>query len=167
MADAAERAGVDDKLTSAGKLLIHYGLALVVVWVGALKFTSYEAAAIEPLVTSSPLLSWAYDIFSARTFANLLGVFEISAGVLIAARPLSAKASAVGSAAAVLLFLVTLSFLFSTPGVWEPSVGFPALSVLPGQFLAKDVMLLGAAVWSLGESLRSRKERLGSASVRE
>ncbi len=53
----------------------------------------------------------------------------------------------------VMMFLTTLSFLFSTPG-WEPSLGgFPALSVVPGQFLPKDVVLLGAAVWSLGEAL--------------
>jgi uncharacterized membrane protein YkgB len=53
------------------------------------------------------------------------------------------------------MFLTTLSFVFSTPG-WEPSLGgFPALSALPGQFLLKDVVLLGAAIWSLGESLTS------------
>ena len=52
-----------------------------------------------------------------------------------------------------MMFLTTLSFLFSTPG-WEASLGgFPALSVVPGQFLLKDVVLLGAAVWSLGEAL--------------
>jgi len=54
-----------------------------------------------------------------------------------------------------MMFLTTLSFLFSTPG-WEPSLGgFPSLSVLPGQFLLKDVVLLGAAVWSLNEALRA------------
>ena len=53
------------------------------------------------------------------------------------------------------MFLTTLSFLFSTPG-WEPSLGgFPALSVVPGQFLLKDVVLLGAAVWSLGAALNA------------
>jgi reactive chlorine resistance protein C len=37
------------------------------------------------------------------------------------------------------------------PG-WEASLGgFPALSDLPGQFLLKDIVLLGAAVWSLRE----------------
>jgi len=56
---------------------------------------------------------------------------------------------------AVMMFLTTLSFLFSTPG-WEPSLGgFPSLSVLPGQFLLKDVVLLRAAVWSLNEALRA------------
>jgi hypothetical protein len=29
--------------------------------------------------------------------------------------------------------------------------GFPALSAAVGQFLLKDVVLLGAATWSLGE----------------
>jgi len=57
-----------------------------------------------------------------------------------------------GSAAAVIMFLTTLSFLFSTPG-WEPSLGgFPSLSALPGQFLLKDWVLLGAALWALGEA---------------
>ena len=55
------------------------------------------------------------------------------------------------------MFLTTLSFLFSTPG-WEPSLGgFRALSVVPGQFLLKDVVLLGAAVWSLGEALSAAR----------
>ena len=50
------------------------------------------------------------------------------AGLMIAARPLSARVSAVGSAVAALLFLGTVSFLFTTPG-WEGSLGgFPALS---------------------------------------
>ena len=75
--------------------------------------------------------------------------------ILIGLRPWSAKASVVGSAGAVLMFLTTLSFLLSTPG-WEPSLGgFPALSALPGQFLLKDVVLLGAALWSLGEAWAS------------
>jgi hypothetical protein len=28
---------------------------------------------------------------------------------------------------------------------------------MPGQFLLKDVVLLGASVWSLGESLKAMK----------
>jgi uncharacterized membrane protein YkgB len=59
--------------------------------------------------------------------------------------------SALGSAIAVMMFLTTLTFLFSLPG-WEPSLGgFPALSSAGG-FLVKDVVLLGTAVWSLGEA---------------
>src|SRR5260370_7214873 len=63
------------------------------------------------------------------------------------------------------MFLTTLSFLFSTPG-WEPSLGgFPALSGAVGQFLLKDVVLLGAAIWSLGEALTSCRDGLRSRTV--
>ena len=55
------------------------------------------------------------------------------------------------------MFLTTLSFLLSTHGVVEPSLGFPAISVLPGQFLIKDLVLLAAAVWTAGEALRAAK----------
>ena len=48
-------------------------------------------------------------------------------------------------------------FYFSTPG-WEASLGgFPALAVVPGQFLVKDVVLLGAALWSLVEALSTSR----------
>jgi len=54
----------------------------------------------------------------------------------------------------VLLFASTLSFLFTTPGATVSSAGgFPVLSVLPGQFLLKDIVLIGAALWTLGDSL--------------
>jgi reactive chlorine resistance protein C len=121
--------------------------------IAAMKFTPYEAAGIQPLVANSPLMGWMYRFLGIQTFSSLLGSVEIAVAVLIALRPVSARAAAVGSGMAVLMFLTTLSFLFSTPG-WEPSLGgFPALSALPGQFLLKDVVLLGAAVWSLGEAL--------------
>ena len=73
---------------------------------------------------------------------------------MIALRPWSAAAAVLGSLMAGRDFRITLTFLFSTPG-WEPSLGgFPALSVAPGQFILKDAVLLGAAIWSLGEALR-------------
>jgi uncharacterized membrane protein YkgB len=96
---------------------------------------------------------WAYQLFSKGQFSVILGVVELLTAMLIAARPFSAKLSAVGSAFAVGMFLTTLSFLFSTPGAIESSLGFPALSAMPGQFLIKDVVLLGAALWSMGEAL--------------
>lgn len=139
-------------LETAGQHIVRYGLVLVLAWIGAMKFTAYEANGIQPLVANSPLIGWVYQIFSVQTFSNWLGVLEIAIAVMIALRPVSAAVAALGSVLAVGMFLTTLSFLFSTPG-WEPSLGFPALAVLPGQFLLKDVVLLGAAVWSLGESL--------------
>lgn len=91
---------------------------------------------------------------SVQAVSNVLGTTEIAITMLIALRPLSSTVAAIGSGLAVMMFLTTLSFLLSTPG-WEPSLGgFPALSVVPGQFILKDVVLLGAAVWLLGETLK-------------
>jgi uncharacterized membrane protein YkgB len=138
-----------------GARVIRYGLAVVIGWIGFMKFTGYEASGIQPFVAHSPLLGWMYKISTVRQFSDGLGVVEVAIAILIALRPWSRRACAIGSALAVLMFLTTLSFLFSTPG-WEPSLGgFPALSALPGQFLLKDVVLLGAAIWSLGEALSS------------
>ncbi len=143
------------KLQSAGEIVLRYGLVTVLLWVGGLKFTSYEAQGIQPLVANSPLLSWAYSIMSVEGFARLLGTVEIAIGALIALRSVSPKASLVGSLAAIAMFLTTLSFLLSTPGVVQEGYSFPALSPQIGQFLAKDLVLLGAAIWSAGEAWKA------------
>ncbi len=138
-----------------GAFLLRYGLVLVLGWIGAMKFTAYEAEGIKPLVETSPFMSWMYKFLSIQATSNLFGFAEITAAVLIAIRPISAKLSAIGSVLAVLTFLATLTFLFSLPG-WEKSLGgFPALSG-SGGFLLKDVVLLGAALFTLGESLTTK-----------
>ncbi|WP_457290149.1 DUF417 family protein [Pedobacter sp. UYP24] len=72
----------------------------------------------------------------------------------MACRSFSSKASLLGSAMAVITFVITLTFLLSTPGIIQPGYNFPFISPQPGQFLLKDIVLLGAAIWSTGESLR-------------
>jgi uncharacterized membrane protein YkgB len=141
------------RVEAVGKELARYGLVIIVAWIGLMKFTAYEAEGIRLYVTNSPLMSWVYGFLSVRGFSAALGVIEVAIALLIAARPLSSRACALGSALAVGMFLTTLSFLLSTPGVWEPSAGgFPALSGKPGQFLIKDLALLGISLWSLGEA---------------
>ncbi len=143
------------RMEAVGRHSVRYGLVLVLLWIGGMKFTAYEAAGISGFVANSPLMCWAYSLFSIQGFSALLGVTEIVIALLIDARPLSARAALVGSASAVGMFLTTLSFLLTTPGVWEASAGgFPALSVAPGQFLVKDVVLLGASLWMFGEDWR-------------
>jgi len=137
------------------RLLLRYGLVLVLGWIGAMKFTTYEAKGIEGLIKTSPLMSWLYHFLSLQATSNLIGVTELLAALLIAIKPLSPKLSAVGSVLAVCTFLSTLTFLFSLPG-WEKSLGgFPALSG-SGGFLLKDVVLLGAALFTLGDSLEQQ-----------
>jgi uncharacterized membrane protein YkgB len=155
----SHRMSLSDTVRTLGVFLTRFGLVAVFVWIGAMKFTAYEANAIQPLVANSPLMSWLYQIFSVQAFSNGLGVLEIAIGAMIAARPISAAVSAAGSALAAILFLGTLSFMLSTPPVWEATLGgFPALSVAPGQFLLKDLGLFGASIWTMGEALSSREE---------
>ena len=148
---------------SAGSLnflgLLRWALVIVFLWFGGMKFTAYEAMGIQPLVAHSPIVGWMYDFLSVRSFSTMLGFIEIGTAALISLRSISPKASAIGSVLAMGLFATTLSFLISTLG-WEPTLGFPALSALPGQFLLKDLVLIGVAVWTLGDSLGARKESL-------
>jgi uncharacterized membrane protein YkgB len=91
----------------------------------------------------------------------VLGVVEVAVALLIAARPFWPRACALGSALGVGMFLTTLSFLVTTPGVWAADAGgFPALSGFPGQFLIKDLALLGIALWSLGEAWSARDQHV-------
>ena len=148
-------------VATISRQLVRYGLVVVIAWIGALKYTSYEATSIQPLIAHSPIFSWLYSIFSVRAFAAVLGTAEIIAALLIAIRPLAPRLSALGSAMGVLLFLSTLSFLFTTPGATAAG-GFPVLSALPGQFLLKDLVLASAALWTLGDSLGATSARRGA-----
>jgi uncharacterized membrane protein YkgB len=141
-------------IEDVGKAIVRWGVVIILAWIGGMKLTAYEAMGIQPLVAHSPLLSWMCDFLSVRSFSTMLGFLEIGTAVLISLRSVSPKASAIGSLLAIGLFGTTLSMLVSTPG-WEPSLGFPALSAMPGQFLLKDIVYLGASIWILGESLKA------------
>jgi reactive chlorine resistance protein C len=157
MQDTAHAQGaISSRVEAVGRGLARYGLVVVVAWIGLMKFTAYEAEGISRYVANSPLMSWVYGFMSHRGFSAVLGVVELTIAILIAARPFSPRASVVGSALAVGMFLTTLSFLVTTPGVWAGDAGgFPALSGAPGQFLIKDLALLGISLWSLGEAWRA------------
>ena len=142
------------RLSSIGQEAVRFTVAGVLFWIGAMKFTAYEAGAIEGLVASSPFTSWLYGVFSLQGAANLIGFVEIVTALLIVAGTRIPQAAIAGALGAVATFAITLSFLITAPG-WEPSLGgFPALSVVPGQFLLKDGVLLAAAIWLLGDGLK-------------
>lgn len=144
------------RIQMLGEWFIRYSLVVVLLWIGAMKFTAYEAAGIKGLVETSPLMSWMYRFLSLQATSNLLGVSEIMTALLIAIRPFAPRLSAVGSILAVFTFLTTLTFLFSLPG-WENTLGgFPALSG-SGGFLLKDLVLLGAALFTLGDSISAAR----------
>ena len=140
-----------------GGLLARYGLVIVIAWYGGLKFMNYEAQGIQPLVSASPFMGWLYDIFSVYAFSALLGVFELAAAALLAVKPWWPRVSLFGSLFATMLFLATISFMVTTPGVFDASQGgFPASS-LEGGFLMKDIALLGISVWTLTDALHTSR----------
>ena len=150
-------------IDTIASVLGRYGLVIVIGWIGALKFANFEAHQIQPLVSHSPFMGWVYHLFPVYTFSALLGVFEVAAAVLLAIKPVAPKLSIIGSLMAILLFVSTTSFLFTTPGVGEAAGGgFPAISLL-GEFLLKDIPLLGLSFWTLADSIRAARERSTTA----
>jgi uncharacterized membrane protein YkgB len=162
LSSAATPHRVAQTLTILGQLISRYGLVVVLAWIGFGKYVKMESRV---LIEHSPLMSWIYDVVSVTTVARGLGTMEIVAALLIALRPVWPRVSAAGSALAVVLFLGTVSFLFTTPGVVAThAAGLPVLSALPGQFLLKDLVLIGVAVWTLGDSLAAVPASRGKAS---
>ncbi len=146
--------GLGDGIANIGTHTIRFSIAAVLGWIGAMKFTAYEAGAIEGLVKSSPLVSWLYDVLSLQGASNLIGFVEIVTAVLLVIGLKFPRAGLIGALAAASTFFVTTTFLFSAPG-WEASLGgFPYLSVVPGQFLLKDIVLFAGSVFLVGDALK-------------
>jgi reactive chlorine resistance protein C len=143
------------RIAAIGLGVSRYGLAFLLVLIGGYKFLPFEAEGIRPLVGSSPLLSWLYGVFDVQGVAALFGTFEVAIGALICARRWAPRVSGYASLAAGSMFLVTLSFLVTTPGALSPTSPFQ-------QFLLKDVVLLGAALFTAAEALSA-----GNASAQE
>jgi reactive chlorine resistance protein C len=141
-------------LESAGALVSRYGLVMILVLIGILKFTPAEADGIQPLVAHSPFMSWMYLVLSKQGVSNLIGFIELLVALLLALRPISPRASFFGSLGAIATFLLTTSFLFTTPGAIQFGHGVEILGGA-GQFLIKDLVLLGASFWTAAEALRA------------
>jgi uncharacterized membrane protein YkgB len=142
-------------LNQAGSAIARYGLVFIFVAFGLLKFTPQEAASIQPLVANSPVfvwLAWA----DPQTASKIIGVLELTCAVLIAMRRFAPRLSAAGSLATAVALATTLSFLFTTPKLDDSFQGF----------ILKDVVLLGAAIWSAGEALTAARQRRDVRSAR-
>lgn len=139
------------KLAIVGAFVLRYSLVLIFLGYGLLKFTAYEAAAIAPLTENSPFFSWINSLLGQQGSSNLIGTVEVITAILIAVRIPFPALSAVGSLMASFALLGTLSFLFTTPGM--------DLRSTTAGFLLKDVVLLGAALWTASEALVAARQR--------
>jgi len=171
-----------------GMGMLRLGLAVVLIWIGGLKFASYEADGIVPLVANSPFMSFLYhhpapeyrehmtregQVVPANQQWNKsngtypvsygLGVVIVSLGIMIALYPIWPQVSAVGSFLLILMSLTTLSFLVTTPEAWVPALGdphhgFPYLSGA-GRLVAKDCIMLGAATLTMADAAKTYLKR--------
>lgn len=141
---------------SVGKL-VFLSLVAVFLWFGAMKFTAYEAEAIEGLIANSPFVSFLLDLFGRSGAAILIGTIELIIAALLAMRYVAPRFAALGAFGASATFLLTSTFFITTPGVFLPEIGPLAISVLPGQFLLKDVVLLAVSLWALKDALAASR----------
>lgn len=140
--------------------LLRWALVIVFLWFGGMKFTGYEANGISPFIQHSPILSWLNALLGVRGASYVIGVLELSTAAALIVGAFSAFASAIGAAMSCVTYVITLSFLLSTPGVAEPAAGgFPAISAPVGQFLLKDLVLLAASPVLLLASMRHSSRR--------
>ena len=126
-------------------VVLRYGLVLLLIGGGLSKFTEEEALTIQAWIAHSPFLGWLYAVADIRGASILIGVIEVVIGILLAVRHWWPHISFVGSLAASIQFIITFSFLFTTPGLSPEMQGF----------LMKDLILFGAAVWTAADSLRA------------
>jgi len=160
-----------------GLTLMRVAIAIVFMWIGALKFVPYEADSITPFVANSPALSFFYDhpkdykqhlthegelVPAQRAWQKSNNTYGLSAGLgviewlialLVLSYPLSKHMGLVGAFLTFCTTLITLSFLITTPEAWVAALGdaqhgFPYLSGA-GRLVLKDTMMLAGA-WIIG-----------------
>ena len=123
-----------------------FGVATILLWIGAFKFTHTEAEGIKPLVEHSFLLSWLYKILSLQGVSNLIGVIEIAIALALIVgifSPIVRKLAFVGC---MITFLITLSFLFTSAKTYYIE-GVPVTDF----FILKDIPMLGFGMISMNK----------------
>src|SRR6478609_978349 len=171
------------RMDKIGVTVTRLGLIVVLLWIGGLKAFRYEADGIVPFVANSPAMSFFYADpgnykahknpegvlvqanrsrhESNRTyeFAYGLGAVIVLYGLLLCLHPWLPQAAAVGSFLVLVMSLVTLSFLVTTPECWVPPLGdaqhgFPYLSGA-GRLVVKDAIMMGAALVTMADSAKA------------
>ena len=181
MRGATDMTNLVDRLLGAlsssnrsGLVLMRVAIAVVFLWIGALKYVPYEADSITPFVANSPVMSFFYthpheyrphltkegELNPAKRawetqnntygFSRGLGTLEMLIGLLVLSGAVSDVLGLVGATLAFLTPFVTLSFLVTTPEAWVSALGdaqhgFPYLSGA-GRLVLKDGTILAGGL---------------------
>lgn len=137
---------------ATAQFLFRYGLGVVLIWLGIMKFRNAEALHIQQAMAHTFLFKWMLKYITIYAFSQIIAWIQIIAGVFLMLKPVSKKIATWGSILALIIYLAGI-FVFLTSGiVWEAGYGFPELS-RSGHALLKDFILFGAAIWCLSDSL--------------
>ena len=131
-----------NKLTDKQHVLLNFiPVAMVLLWIGGMKFYEFEAKAIVGLVETSPFMSWLYTVFSVQGASNIIGGFDVLFAVLLGAGILlnNKKLIIVSGLACLSVFLMTQTFLITATGAFSSSTLLERL----GQFVIKDLWYVG------------------------
>lgn len=139
---------------SLGYILSVAGVAIVLLWIGVFKFSPTEALGIEVYVKNNFLMSWLYKITDLQGGANMIGILEIITGIALLLHFFWKPAGIIAGLFSAITFLVTLTFLFTTPKVNVIVDGFPITDF----FVLKDIMALGISLMVFGKSISSKRE---------
>jgi reactive chlorine resistance protein C len=131
----------------SGYYISLFGAALILLWIGIFKFTPTEANAIKPLIENHFLTFFVYNFTSVQAVSNAIGVIEIIIALLLMFSVKFASLKRLAGFGMIATFLITLSYLFTTPGVWKVVDGVPVTDF----FILKDLMLLGFGLMILNE----------------
>lgn len=129
-----------------GRAALRFGIALILLWFGYMKFLPYEAEGVRGIAEDYWLFGWLYPLIGTAGASAVIGVLEVTAAVLIGSGGRFPWLGLLGAFMGIATFLVTLSFFFTAPGIVADGYSFPALGST-GQFLAKDVGLLAICIY--------------------
>ena len=127
-------------------LVTSIGMIVMLLWAGSFKMTAPGAEGIIPLVSNSPLIWWQFKIFGPYVGADLIGLTEWLAALLLIVGYFRPKAGIVGGLILTVMFFTTSTMLFTTPDATISVHGMRYMNNL-GLFLFKDFIALGASFY--------------------
>lgn len=160
---------------------LRVSIFVIMAWIGGLKYFAYEADGIVPFVANSPVMSFFYSNEAPEyksymngegvlieknrqwhtenhtyLFSYALGAVIILIGTLTLSGIINPKLGMAGDLLTIVMSIVTLSFLITTPESWVPNLGdsdygFPYLSGR-GRLVIKDFIMMAGALVSLSDN---------------
>src|SRR5262249_37700428 len=107
--------------------LVRGSMVLIFLLCGYQKWFEYEAQALIPFISHTPLTFWMYPVFGCHGATYFLGVSEWLTAALLIWGFWNPKAGVLGAILSVGTFITTVTIIPFMPGGWNEAAGFPAM----------------------------------------